>query len=226
MGFYRHIGIDRVEFMFKKHVKRWVQFVDTVICVTNTTDYTEPSASDFAPKWFSHFWMTARMLPKQAHPGRLRRPGTGGFAARGGGHIKQHTNLHIIVKLGFGLILAISMWKRCFGHLKGCKIWHVNYETTIHWNCQGDNSGIHWRHWRQASVSPVNTRSVNLMTVPFLRIGILNCIVILSTGDSGFEHFTCRCHNQSGTKPITKFGVFCDIYNALKNMLDMSLIIM
>ena len=73
--------------MFKKHVKRWVQFVDTVICVTNTTDYTEPSASDFAPKWFSHFWMTARMLPKQAHPGRLRRPGTGGFAARGGGHI-------------------------------------------------------------------------------------------------------------------------------------------
>ena len=87
MGFYRHIGIDRVEFMFKKHVKRWVQFVDTVICVTNTTDYTEPSASDFAPKWFSHFWMTARMLPKQAHPGWLRRPGTGGFAARGGGHI-------------------------------------------------------------------------------------------------------------------------------------------
>ena len=90
MGFYHHIGIDRVEFMFKKHVKRWVQFVDTVICVTNTTDYTEPSASDFAPKWFSHFWMTARMLPKQAHPGRLRRPGTGGFAARGGGHITQH----------------------------------------------------------------------------------------------------------------------------------------
>ena len=87
MGFYHHIGIDRVEFMFKKHVKRWVQFVDTVICVTNTTDYTEPSASDFAPKWFSHFWMTARMLPKQAHPGRLRRPGTGGFAARGGGHM-------------------------------------------------------------------------------------------------------------------------------------------
>ena len=74
MGFYRDIGIDRVEFMLKKHVKMWVQFADTVICVTNTTDYTEPSASDFAPKWFSHFWMTARMLPKQAQPVRLRRP--------------------------------------------------------------------------------------------------------------------------------------------------------
>ena len=94
MGFYRHIGIDRVKFMLKKHVKRWVQFVGAVIYVTNTTDYTEHSASDFAPKWFSHFWMTARVLPKQAHPGRLRRPwrfaGTGGFAARGGGHITSN----------------------------------------------------------------------------------------------------------------------------------------
>ena len=48
MGFCRHIDINRVTFILKRHVKRWVQFVDTVICVTNTMDYTEPITSKVA----------------------------------------------------------------------------------------------------------------------------------------------------------------------------------
>ena len=91
MRFYRHIDIYKVEFMLNKYLKRWVQFVDTVIWVTNTTEYTELIGSEVASKWFSHSWMIARTLPKQAHPGRrsprARFAGTGGFAARGGGHI-------------------------------------------------------------------------------------------------------------------------------------------
>ena len=90
MRFYRHIDIYKVEFMLNKYLKRWVQFVDTVIWVTNTTEYTELIGSEVASKWFSHSWMIARTLPKQAHPGRrsprARFAGTGGFAARGGGH--------------------------------------------------------------------------------------------------------------------------------------------
>ena len=91
MRFYRHIDTYKVEFMLNKYLKRWVQFADTVIWVTNTTEYTELIGSEVASKWFSHSWMTALMLPKQAHPGRrsprARFAGTGGFAARGGGHI-------------------------------------------------------------------------------------------------------------------------------------------
>ena len=83
MRFYRHIDIYKVEFMLNKYLKRWVQFVDTVIWVTNTTEYTELIGSEVASKWFSHSWMIARTLPKQAHPGRrsprARFAGTGGF---------------------------------------------------------------------------------------------------------------------------------------------------
>ena len=74
MRFYRHIDIYKVEFMLNKYLKRWVQFVDTVIWVTNTTEYTELIGSEVASKWFSHSWMTARTLPKQAHPGRQSPP--------------------------------------------------------------------------------------------------------------------------------------------------------
>ena len=74
MRFYRHININKIEFMLNNHVKRWIQFTDTVIWVTNTTEYTELIGSEVASKWFFHSWMTARMLPKQAHPGRPRRP--------------------------------------------------------------------------------------------------------------------------------------------------------
>ena len=94
MRFYRHIDIYKVEFMLNKYLKRWVQFVDTVIWITNTTEYTELIGSEVASKWFSHSWMIARTLPKQAHPGRrsprARFAGTGGFAARGGGHITKN----------------------------------------------------------------------------------------------------------------------------------------
>ena len=74
MRFYRHIDIYKVEFMLNKYLKRWVQFVDTVIWVTNTTEYTELIGSEVASKWFSHSWMIARTLPKQAHPGRRSPP--------------------------------------------------------------------------------------------------------------------------------------------------------
>ena len=111
MGFYRHIGIDRVEFMLNKHVKRWVQFVDTVICVTNTTDYTEPSASDFAPKWFSHFWMTARMLPKQAHPGRLRRPCPASRARAASPPVGVAISMMYTSRLPNNLHIKITKWQ-------------------------------------------------------------------------------------------------------------------
>ena len=35
---------------------------------------------------------------------------------------------------------------------------------------QDDSPDIHWRRWRQASTSPVNTKAVNLTTFPFLCI--------------------------------------------------------
>ena len=45
-------------------------------------------------------------------------------------------------------------------------------------------------------------------------------------------NYTFENTEQSSTKPnlvakilATKFGIFCDIYNALKNMLNMSLMI-
>ena len=63
MRFYRHIDIIKVEFMLNKYLKRWIQFADAVICVTNTTEYTELIGSEVASKWFSDSWMTARMLP-------------------------------------------------------------------------------------------------------------------------------------------------------------------
>ena len=40
---------------------------------------------------------------------------------------------------------------------------------TLKWKgSQGDSPDIHWRRWRQASVSPVNTKAVTLMTFAFL----------------------------------------------------------
>ena len=39
---------------------------------------------------------------------------------------------------------------------------------TLRWKAlQGDIPGIHWRRWRQASMSPLNTKAVTLMTFPF-----------------------------------------------------------
>ena len=55
-----------------------------------------------------------------------------------------------------------------------CKI-VLFYFVQLHWmptqkrkGSQDDSLDIHWRRWRQASTSPVNTKAVNLTTFPFL----------------------------------------------------------
>ena len=53
-----------------------------------------------------------------------------------------------------------------------------NAETQKQKGHQGDSPDIHWRCWRQASTSPVNTRAVTLMTLPFLWIKLNSYLYI------------------------------------------------
>ena len=45
---------------------------------------------------------------------------------------------------------------------------HLGYRSLKRKGRQGDSPDIHWRRWRQASMSPVNTKTVTLTTFPFL----------------------------------------------------------
>ena len=71
--------------------------------------------------------------------------------------------------------------KGVFGHLiKGLqelkrKSW--NHQTLKLKGRQGDTPGIHRRHWRQASMSSVNTRAVSLTTFPFCVIWIVFMLI-------------------------------------------------
>ena len=70
----------------------------------------------------------------------------------------------------FSLQIIISKFHSI---LLGPMSWWTNNEVVhrirkvIQKGCQGDSSGIHCRCGRQASMSPVNTRAVTLMTFPF-----------------------------------------------------------
>ena len=73
-------------------------------------------------------------------------------------------------KLGFLVHLKKLCQKvRCLIHLRlqelKCK--SSNHHTLKWKGRQCDSPGIHWRRWRQASTSPVNTRVVILTTIPF-----------------------------------------------------------
>ena len=69
---------------------------------------------------------------------------------------------------------------------------------------QGDSPDIHWRRWRQASTSPVNTKTVTLTTFPFLWAWI-QCVRLKSVLKLNFVKYPLLLTYFSITYSFFKF---------------------